>query len=190
MQLQLRCLQLDLARQKETLEFIKSYVDFAKEHGYNAVLLYLENAVRTPDTAFFNPDNTYSMEEMKEVVEYANAQEMMLIPAFENLGHLEKFFAYPQLQHIAECEHAETEGRGILRGYGNVGCTQKAEFYDFIDKYITDVASLFDAPYIHMGLDEPFDFAVCPRCRAEMQKGKTKADLFYEHVMQDRKSVV
>jgi hypothetical protein len=34
-----------------------------------------------------------------------------------------------------------------------------------------------------MGLDEPFDFAVCARCKAEMEKGRTKADLFYEHVM-------
>ena len=183
MQLQLRCLQIDLARQKETVAFVKSYIDFAKEHGYNAVLAYLENAVRTDDTAYFSTDDTYSADEIKDIVAHAERVGITVIPAFENLGHLEKFFAYPELENMSECEQAEVEGRGFSRGRGNCGCPQKAELYAFLDKYITEVSSLFNSPYIHMGLDEPFDFAVCPRCKAEMEKGKTKADLFYEHLM-------
>lgn len=183
MQLQLRCLQIDLARQKESVEFVKSYIDFAKAHGYNAVLAYLENAVRTDDTAYFSHNDTYSAEEIKEIVAHAERVGVQVIPAFENLGHLEKFFAYPQLENLAECENAEIEGRGFSRGRGDCGCPQKKELYEFLDKYITEVSSLFNSNYIHMGLDEPFDFAVCPRCKAEMEKGKTKADLFYEHLI-------
>ena len=183
MELQLRCLQIDLARQKESVAFVKSYVDFAAAHGYNAVLCYLENAVRTKDTAYFSKDDTYSEEEVCEMVAYADKAGVMMIPAFENLGHLEKFFAYPQLEDMSECEDAAAEGRGFSRGRGNVGCTQNPKLYAFLDKYITDVSALFHSPYVHMGLDEPFDFAVCPRCQAEISKGKTKTDLFFEHVV-------
>ena len=183
MQLTLRCLQIDLARQKESVEFVKSYIDFAKAHGYNAILAYLENAVRTQDTAYFSHEDTYSIDEMKEIVAHAESKGIQIIPAFENLGHLEKFFAYPQLENLSECENAELEGRGFSRGRGNCGCTQKKELYKFLDKYITEVSSLFNSNYVHMGLDEPFDFAVCPRCKAEMEKGKTKTDLFYEHLI-------
>ena len=38
------CLQIDLARQKERIDFVKSYADFAAECGYNTLILYLENA--------------------------------------------------------------------------------------------------------------------------------------------------
>ena len=137
MQLQLRCLQIDLARQKESVEFVKSYIDFAKAHGYNAVLAYLENAVRTDDTAYFSHDDTYSAEEIKDIVAHAERVGVQVIPAFENLGHLEKFFAYPELENMAECENAELEGRGFSRGRGNCGCPQKKELYEFLDKYIT-----------------------------------------------------
>ena len=41
MQLKLKCLQIDLARQKERVEYVCEYADFAAEHGYNALVLYL-----------------------------------------------------------------------------------------------------------------------------------------------------
>ena len=74
MQLTLRCLQIVLARQKESVEFVKSYIDFAKAHGYNAILAYLENAVRTQDTAYFSHEDTYSIDEMKEIVAHAESK--------------------------------------------------------------------------------------------------------------------
>lgn len=181
--MELICLQIDLARQKENSEYIKSYIDFAKENGYNSLLVYLENAVRTENTEYFKREETYSKAEIAELVNYGESKGVELIPAFENLGHLEKFMAYPQLSHISECEDAQKEGRALATGLGTCGCTQKPELYAFLDKYITEVASLFKSKYVHMGLDEPFDFAVCERCRAEMEKGASKAELFYRHVM-------
>lgn len=178
------CLQIDLARQKETISFIKSYVDFAASNGYNALLVYLENVVRTEDTLYFSKETTYSQDEIKEIVAYAESKRIEVIPAFENLGHLEKFFAYPALENLSECEDEAREGRGFSSlKRGTCGCTMKEELYTFLDKYITDVCSCFHSKYVHMGLDEPFDFAVCSRCKAELEKGRTKADLFYDHVM-------
>lgn len=182
--MELICLQIDLARQKESVEYIKSYIRFAKDCGYNALLMYLENAVRTESTAFFNKEETYSKAEIADVVAYADECGIDVIPAFENLGHLEKFMAYPQFMDISECEDEAVDGRGLSPlKRGTCGCTSNPRLYEVMDTYITEVCRLFHSSYVHIGLDEPFDFAVCARCQAELDKGKTKADLFYEHVM-------
>ena len=52
-------LQIDLARQKEKIDYVKSYVDMAKKYGYNTVFLYLETCVRTEDTPHFDETETF-----------------------------------------------------------------------------------------------------------------------------------
>ena len=184
LKMELICLQIDLARQKESVEYIKSYIDFAKECGYNALIVYLENSIRTEDTAFFKEEESYSPEEISLLVAYAEERGIDVIPAFENLGHLEKFMQYPPFADISECIDGPSVGRGLYPfELGTCGCTSNPRLYEVMDKYVADVCKLFHSKYVHMGLDEPFDFAVCARCKAEIQKGKTKADLFYEHVM-------
>ncbi len=182
--MELICIQIDLARQKENLDYIKSYIDFAAQNGYNSLLVYLENLVRTPSTPYFDVEESYSQDEIKEIVAYAEARGVDAIPAFENLGHLERFFRYPQWQGFSELKK-KTDGRNFHGGdLGTCGCTSNPDLYATMDTYIREVCALFNSPYVHMGLDEPFDFAVCPRCNERMQKQKlTKADLFYKHVI-------
>ena len=45
--LTLRAAQLDLARQMETPQYIRNFIDFVARCGYNAVMLYLEDRIRT-----------------------------------------------------------------------------------------------------------------------------------------------
>jgi glycoside hydrolase family 20 len=182
--MKLICAQIDLARQKENAEYIRKYIDFAAKNGYNAMLCYLENAVRTDETQYFDHDDTYSPEEIREIVSYGDEKGVSLIPAFENLGHLEKFFAYPELEKLSECENEREEGRGFCSTpRGTCGCTSGERLYAFFEKYIAEVSSAFTSPYIHMGLDEPFDFAVCPRCKKRVENGESKAQMFLKHVM-------
>lgn len=184
MNLELRWLQIDLARQKENVDFVKSYADFAVECGYNGLLLYLENAVRTKDTYFFGKDETYSEAEIKEIIDYAEAKGLEVVPALENLGHLEKFFLYSELEKLSEITDYKTEGRGFdSYPRGACGCVTNPDLNKFFDKYLRDVCSLFHSKYVHMGLDEPFDLAVCENCKAEMNKGTKKSTLFLNHVL-------
>ena len=43
----IRAVQVDLARQMETVSFLKDYIDFIADHHYNALFLYLEWRIRT-----------------------------------------------------------------------------------------------------------------------------------------------
>ena len=80
--------QIDLGRQKEKIEFIKSFVDNAEKWGYNTIILYLECSIRTKVTPFLNEEDTYSLEELKEIADYIESKGLLAIPAFENFFQL------------------------------------------------------------------------------------------------------
>ena len=108
--MEIRALQIDLARQKENLSYVFSYVDLAVQGGYNTLFLYLENTVRTKSFQFFSETDTYSEDEIKQIIAYATSKGLDVVPALETLGHLEKFFAYEELIPFAEKDEFEVIG--------------------------------------------------------------------------------
>ena len=52
------------------------------------------------------------------------------------------------------------------------GCVSNPAFYKFMDKYVSDVYALFPSQYVHVGLDETFDFAVCEECQKRIKNGE------------------
>lgn len=176
--------QLDLARQKENLQFIKSFYDFAKRNGYNTMLLMLEaTTVRTEKTSFFKESESYSMVEMKEIVAYGDKIGINTIPMFQNVGHLERLFEYPQFAHFSEYEDDAKDGRGFHGGRGCTACISNPEFYEFIDEYILEVITCFTSDLIAILMDEVFEFAVCPRCKERLANGETREDMYHKHIM-------
>lgn len=181
--LEMVALQIDLARQVESVQYIKDYIDFAKDNGYNTVFLYLEATVKVACVPFFNDDESYTPDEIREIVAYGNERGIDIIPALENLAHMENFFRHKELEDLSECKDADVDGRGIRSGRGDCICSNNPKAIEFFDTYYRQVMELFTSQYVHAGLDEPFDFAVCPVCTERMKNGATKADFFYEHVM-------
>ena len=184
--------QLDLGRQKEKLDFVKSFVDNAKKWGYNTIILYIECSIRTKVTPFLNEEDTYSLEELKEIADYIESKGLLAIPAFENFYHIEKLLQYKEAAHLSEFTDERTEGRGWAPERfkrGAVGCTSNPDFNKFFDAYITEICSVFHGEYVHMGLDEIFEFAECPRCKARIKAGETKKGIFFSQVMHGYKLV-
>ena len=178
--------QLDLGRQKETFDFLKSFVDNAKNRGYNTIILYIECSIRTKVTSFLDVDDTYSMDEIREIADYIEASGLTAVPAFENFYHIEKLLQYKEAAKFSEFTDERTEGRGWASERfkrGAVGCTSNPDFNKFFDAYITEVCSVFHGKYVHMGLDEIFEFAECPKCKARRNAGETKKDVFFAQVM-------
>lgn len=179
-------LQIDLGRQKERFDFIENIVDFAKKWGYNTIILYLECSVRTSVTPFLDVDDTYSLEEIKAIDEYIEGRGLNAIPAFENFYHIEKLLRYDEAKGFAEFEDERVDGRGWMSERfkrGAVGCTSNPEFNKFFDKYITEITSVFSGKYVHMGLDEIFEFAECPKCLERRKSGVSKKDIFLSQIL-------
>ncbi len=177
----LRLAQLDLARQMETPQYIRDFIDFAARCGYNGIMLYLEDRVRTASYPYPSTAESYSEEQIRELVAYGRQKSIDLFPCVATLGHAERFLRHPELQHLAELQ-GDIKGRfGGTRK--DAFCPTHPEFYDYIGRYLHEVAALFPAPYFHAGLDEFWDFNLCPRCRAAAPDLLAEEQLFMRHIL-------
>ena len=108
-----------------------------------------------PDsTALF--DNTpyggfYTQDEIKEVVAYATARYINIVPEIEMPGHsIEMLAAYPELSCEPDKKYKVGETWG---GFDDVLCPSETTF-KFMENVLTEVMELFPGKYIHIGGDE------------------------------------
>ena len=182
MSFEIVCAQIDLARQKENFTYIKSYFDKAKAWGYNYILIYLQHVVRTSQNSFFDKEKTYSKAEIKKIVEYAEKIGLKVIPSLHNLSYMGGFIEHDEFKHFSEGESRwDDEGTGKL---ADSACLSNPKWYPFIEKYLTEVIELFpNSEYVHMNMDEQFEFAICDKCMERVKKGETKDSMFLEHII-------
>ncbi len=173
------CAQIDLARQKENFEYIKSYFDRVKQWGYNYILIYMQHIVRTSVNDFFDVEKTYSKAEIAEIAEYAKSIGLKTIPSLHNLTYMDGFISHEEFKHFS-CG----ESRWNKNNRSACACISHPEWYPFIEQYLSEVIELFpDSEYVHMNMDELFEFALCDRCKERIKKGETKASMFLGHII-------
>ena len=86
----------------------------------------------------------YTQEEIKELVAYAAARHIEVIPEVDMPGHATAAnMAYPELSGGGTPEHPDFTF--------NVG---KEEVYTFLTNVLREVTTLFPSPYLHIGGDE------------------------------------
>lgn len=177
---QRRAAQLDLARQMETLDFVFEFIDMISGNGYNAVFLYLEDRIVTPSYSLPGADEGYSLEQMRQIVDYAAQKNIEVIPCVATLGHAERFLRFPQLQHLAEVRGNSRDRFGGTAK--DTFCVSKTEFYDFLFTYLDEILPLFPSKIFHAGLDEFWNFNLCELCKAKVKTFHDEELLFLEHV--------
>ena len=97
----------------------------------------------------------YTQEDIKEVVAYARARHISIVPEIEMPGHaVAVISAYPYLS----CTGQQIE---VAKGWGvfdDVFCIKESSF-EFLQNVLEEVVELFPGKYIHIGGDE------CPKTR-------------------------
>lgn len=161
-QFSIRGVQLDLARQMETIKFIKEFIDFIAENGYNTLVLYLEGRIRTEIFPFPTREESYSPEEMKDVVAYAAGKNIDIIPVVSTLGHAELFLKHRKMQDFAELRNGASGrfGGSALRDF----CPSQPGTLEFFEAYLKEICDIFPSKYFHIGGDETWDMAICDLC--------------------------
>ena len=177
----IRAVQLDLARQMETIDFIKSFIDFIAGNGYNTLALYLEGRIKTRSFPY-QPDNeSYTPEPMRDVVRYAGMNNIEVIPVVSVLGHAELFLKYSELENLAETR-CGFKGR-FGSSSKHVFCPSQNATYQFLEKYLTEISEIFPSSYFHTGCDESWDIGCCDLCRGRLQNGETQAEIYTRHLL-------
>lgn len=112
----------------------------------------------------------YTQEEIKEVVAYAAQRSINVIPEIDVPGHCRA--AIKSLPNMLVEAEDTTEYRSIQHYNDNVINPALPGSYEFIDKVLEEVATLFPAPYIHIGADEvPHGvWSQSPACQALMEQ--------------------
>ncbi|WP_445956499.1 beta-N-acetylhexosaminidase [Yeosuana sp.] len=107
----------------------------------------------------------YTQEDIKEVVKYAAARNITIVPEIDMPGHsMAALAAYPELSTKKEpkfvspgSKFAQWNNDGTFKMLiENTLNPADEKVYDFVDKVFTEVALLFPGQYIHMGGDEAY----------------------------------
>ncbi len=106
-------------------------------------------------TTAYGPDGRYggfyTQADIRDVVKYAAARHIVIVPEIEMPGHsLAALAAYPQFG-CPGGTFAPAMTAGIFNGIYDPA---KEETFQFLADILTEVAPLFPGPYIHIGGDE------------------------------------
>lgn len=176
-----RGLLVDCSRHFEPVPVIKRTLDAMEAVKLNVFHWHLadDQGVRVESKVF--PKLTgvgsdglfYTQQEIREVVAYASDRGIRVIPEFEMPGHSTAWlYAYPELSSGAP-------PTGIRREFGIAPYAMdptREETYQFLDKFLTEMATLFPDAYVHIGGDETTapDWKTSPRIQAFMQSHNLK----------------
>ena len=127
----------------------------------------------------------FSQEQVKEILEYAAAKGITVIPEIDLPGHmLAALAAYPELG----CTGGPYEVWGRWGIADDVLCVGKEETMKFLEDVLTEVCDLFPSEYIHIGGDEcpKVRWETCPHCQAKIAELGLKDDDRFtaEHYLQ------
>lgn len=176
--LKIRGVQLDLARQKEDHNTVFSFIDLAAKHQFNMLVLYLEGRIKTKSFSCLSDSEAYTMEEIRKIVEYATAKNLETVPVVSVLGHGEWFLDQAEFSSLAEID---AEGSGRLSERRMMFCPSNPGTFEFLSRYVREVADLFPGRYFHFGFDEFWELGWCSRCQVA-GKNKKRGQLFMDYL--------
>lgn len=203
-----RGMHLDVARHFMPVKFVKKYIDLMSQYKFNYFHWHLtedqgwrieikkypkltEIGSKRPEShegsysTTFKGDGRpvegfYTQEQIRDVVAYAKARYITVIPEIELPGHASAALAaYPQFGCKTDYQYEVKKTWGIFK---EVFCPTD-ETFKFLEDVLDETIKLFpDSPYIHIGGDEVLKDQW--KESAFVQELKKKEDLKDEHEVQ------
>ncbi len=195
-----RGMHLDVSRHFFPLDSVKVYIDAMAVHNVNKLHLHLtddqgwrveiKKYPRLTEIGAWRSgtligksmayDNIrhggyYTQEELKNLVAYAEARHITIIPEIDLPGHmLAALASYPELG----CTGGPYE---VWRRWGvseDVICAGNEKAMQFLENVLLEVMEIFPSEYIHIGGDEvPRErWKECPKCQSQIKKLGLKGD--------------
>jgi hexosaminidase len=189
-----RGLMLDSARHFQPVAWVKKFIDVMALHKFNTLHWHLVDdqgwrveiekypeltsisawrkqsrvghELKGTDSDFDGQPHGgfYSQTQLREVVAYAAARGITVIPEIEMPGHATAVLAaYPHLS----CTGANFEVTPRWGIFDDVFCAGNDEVFRFLEDVLEEVLDIFPSQFIHVGGDECHKtrWKACPRCQ-------------------------
>jgi hexosaminidase len=185
-----RGLMLDSSRRFQEKEFIEHLLDVMAYHKLNRFHWHLIDGnawrleiKRYPELAkkgswrgtdARGDSGWYTQEDVREILAYAKRRHIMVIPEVEMPAHTAaSLYVFPQLTCTGQPIQVGEPGLEYFTKNADklAYCAGKEATFEFLQNVMTEVADLFDAPYIHVGGDErpQGSWESCSDCQARMK---------------------
>ena len=185
-----RGMHLDCSRHFFPVTFVKKYIDLLAMHNMNVFHWHLTDdqgwrleikrwpqlttvgSQRSGTIIGTNSDlddhtpygGYYTQQEARDIVAYAKARHITVIPEIDMPGHmLAALASYPELG----CTGGPYQVGHYWGVYKDVLCVANERVYQFVEDVLTEVMDIFPSEVIHIGGDEaPTDkWQQCPKCQ-------------------------
>jgi hexosaminidase len=130
-------------------------------------------------TTAYGPDGRYggfyTQDDVREVVAYAAARHITIVPEIEMPGHSSAaLMAYPQFSCTGGPFSTDLPG-GVFNG---VYCVGNDASFGFVEDVLTEVFEMFPGPFVHIGGDEVLtdNWKQCAKCQARMREEGLKKE--------------
>ncbi|MDR3741241.1 MAG: family 20 glycosylhydrolase [Terracidiphilus sp.] len=111
----------------------------------------IESRVYPKLTALGSNGQYYTQDQVREVIAYASARGIRVVPEFDMPGHIQSWLVgYPDLGS-APGPYAIADKFGVMDAAFD---PTRESTYAFIDAFLGEMAALFPDPYMHIGGDE------------------------------------
>ena len=185
-----RGMHLDCSRHFFPITFVKKYIDLLAMHNMNVFHWHLTDdqgwriemkrwpklttvgSQRSGTIIGTNSDlddhtpygGFYTQEEAREIVAYAKARHITVVPEIDMPGHmLAALASYPELG----CTGGPYQVGHYWGVYKDVLCVANERVYQFVEDVLTEIMDIFPSEVIHIGGDEtPTEkWEQCPKCQ-------------------------
>jgi hexosaminidase len=180
-----RGLMLDSGHDFQRKAFVERFIDLMAMHKFNTFHWHLTDLGTWSIEIKGHPEllkpetrgpgvkpGYYTQDEIREVVQYAAARHITIVPEIDMPGHsTPALIAHPEL----DCPLPEVDGKGNpMRPWQY--CLGNEKTYQFLEDVLSQIVELFPGPYVHIGGDEcPKDrWNRCPLCQAKMKAENLK----------------
>jgi hexosaminidase len=161
-----RGVMLDVARHFFQVEDVKRYIDLIAGYKMNVMHLHLADdqgwrieIKKWPKLTTYGGQTQvdggkggfYTQDQYTDIVKYAAARYIMIIPEIDMPGHTNAALAsYPELNCDGKAPELYT---GTKVGFSTL-CTSKEITYQFVADVFGELAAITPGPYLHIGGDE------------------------------------
>ena len=128
-----------------TEDEIKRQIDFLARWKANQYYFYSEGNIELRGYPLLNPGARYSQRQIREIIDYARARHVDVVPCVELYGHLHDLFRVERYANMSALPHG-----------GEIN-PRNPQTQALLHDWVQQLATLFPSRWFHVGMDEPWE---------------------------------